>query len=131
MMREHASAVPRHTRAPGEGIRHERSCGQEVAIRFRGGGDPGVSPLMLWHICEEIEHRSSVLNIYNHVGAIHLFLVESLGYARRLTRAGVLVELHVWPGAYHAFGAHDAHVSREARRVARTAIRRALHGDPA
>ena len=64
-----------------------------------------------------------------HIGAIDLFLEESLDYARRLTRASVAVELHVWPGAFHAFGAYDAHVSREARRVARTAIKRALHGD--
>ncbi len=68
---------------------------------------------------------------YIHIGAIDLFLEESLDYARRLTRAGVAVELHVWPGAYHAFGAYDAHVSREARRVARTAIKRALHGGAA
>jgi acetyl esterase/lipase len=65
---------------------------------------------------------------YIHVGALDLFLEESLDYARRLTRAGVSVEMHVWPGAYHAFQAIDAHVSREARRVARNAIKRALHG---
>jgi len=64
-----------------------------------------------------------------HIGAIDLFLEESLDHARRLTRAGVAVELHVWPGAFHAFGAYDTHVSHEARRVARTAIKRALHGD--
>jgi predicted metal-dependent hydrolase len=32
-----------------------------------GGGDPRVAALMLWHFCEEIEHRSSALAIYNHV----------------------------------------------------------------
>lgn len=63
-----------------------------------------------------------------HIGAIDLFLEEAIDYARRLTRAGVSVELHVWPGAFHAFGVFDAHVSREARRVARTAIKRALTG---
>jgi acetyl esterase/lipase len=66
-----------------------------------------------------------------HIGAIDLFLEESLEYARRLTRAGVSVELHVWPGAFHAFGSTDCHVAREARRVARTAIKRALWGDKA
>ncbi|KMS51871.1 hypothetical protein V474_02180 [Novosphingobium barchaimii LL02] len=40
----------------------------------------------------------------------------------------VSVELHVWPGAFHAFGVFDAHVARKARRVARTAIKGALHG---
>jgi acetyl esterase/lipase len=62
------------------------------------------------------------------VGAIDLFLEESLEYARRLTRAGVSVELHVWPGAYHAFSGFDTHVAREARRVAHAALRRAMHG---
>ncbi len=31
------------------------------------GGDPRVSALMLWHFCEEIEHRSSAIKVYNHV----------------------------------------------------------------
>lgn len=37
------------------------------------------------------------------VGALDLFLEEDLEYARRLARAGVAVELHVIPGAYHGF----------------------------
>ena len=76
------------------------------------------------------ENLSGLPPTFIHIGAIDLFLEESLDYARRLTRAGVGVELHVWPGAYHAFGAVDAHVSREARRVARTALQRALNGPP-
>lgn len=38
------------------------------------------------------------------VGALDLFLEEDLEYARRLTRAGVPVEVHVTPGAFHGFG---------------------------
>ena len=52
-------------------------------------------------------------------------------YARRLTRAGVGVELHDLPGAFHAFQSTDCHVSCEAHRVARTAMKRALWGDKA
>lgn len=37
------------------------------------------------------------------VGALDLFLEESIEYARRLIRAGVPTELHVIPGAYHGF----------------------------
>ena len=74
------------------------------------------------------EDLSGLPSTFIHIGAIDLFLEESIEYARRLTRAGVSVELHVWPGAFHAFGSTDCHVSREARRVARTAIKRALHG---
>lgn len=36
-------------------------------------------------------------------GALDLFLEENIDYARRLTRAGVPAELHVYPGAPHSF----------------------------
>jgi len=65
-----------------------------------------------------------------HAGAIDLCLGESIDYAPRLTRAGVAVERHVWPGGFHPFGATDAHVSHEARRAARTAVHRTLRASP-
>jgi acetyl esterase/lipase len=37
------------------------------------------------------------------VGGLDLFLEEDMEYARRLQRAGVPTELHVYPGAYHGF----------------------------
>ena len=37
------------------------------------------------------------------IGALDLFLEETLEYSRRLSRAGVPLELHVIPGAYHGF----------------------------
>ena len=43
-----------------------------------GGGDPRVSALMLWHFCEEIEHRSSALKIYTHVVGNRLFRIRQL-----------------------------------------------------
>jgi triacylglycerol lipase len=39
------------------------------------------------------------------VGALDLFLDEDVDYATRLVRAGVPTELHVYPGAFHAFDA--------------------------
>lgn len=36
------------------------------AVLFRGG-DARVTSLFLWHFCEEIEHRSSALMVYDHV----------------------------------------------------------------
>lgn len=38
-------------------------------------------------------------------GSLDLFFDENLDYAKRLTAAGVPVELHVYPGAVHAFNA--------------------------
>lgn len=84
-----------------------------------------VSPYCSPAIAEDL---SGLPPTYIHIGAIDLFLEESIDYTRRLMRAGVSVELHVWPGAFHAFGSTDCHVSREARRVARAAIKRALWG---
>lgn len=39
------------------------------------------------------------------VGALDLFVDESMEYAKRLIRAGVPAELHVYPGAIHGFDA--------------------------
>ncbi|HEY2178921.1 MAG TPA: alpha/beta hydrolase [Caulobacteraceae bacterium] len=36
-------------------------------------------------------------------GALDLFVDEDIDYARRLMRAGVPTELHVYPGAFHGF----------------------------
>lgn len=64
---------------------------------------------------------------YMMVGALDLFLEEDLEYARRLTRAGVPVELHVVPGAYHGFGlATDAPQTKQAQQWRLDALARAL-----
>ena len=63
------------------------------------------------------------------VGALDLFLEENLDYGRRLTRAGVPVELHVYPGAFHGFGAAtEARTTLAAARDSREALRRAMFG---
>lgn len=60
-------------------------------------------------------------------GALDLFLEENLDYARRLARAGVPIELHVYPGAFHGFdfAPHTA-VAAQARRDSREALKRLL-----
>jgi len=43
-------------------------------------------------------------------------------------RQGVPVEMHVYPGAYHAFNiAPDAKVAQDARRDSLSALQRVLH----
>jgi acetyl esterase/lipase len=66
------------------------------------------------------------------VGALDLFVDESVDYARRLHAAGVPCELHVYAGAPHGFQmAWRAAVTRAADRDSHAALRRALCAKPA
>lgn len=53
------------------------------------GGDARVASLMLWHFCEEIEHRSSGLVIYNHVVGKYFYRVGNfnkfMGHVKEVT----------------------------------------------
>ena len=61
------------------------------------------------------------------VGSLDLFVDECLAYTARLTRAGVPVELIVYPGCCHGFKmARDAPVTLRAERDNVHALRRAL-----
>jgi acetyl esterase/lipase len=62
------------------------------------------------------------------VGALDLFVEEDLDYGRRLIRSGVPVELHVYPGGFHAFDVSpSAAVARQMRRESLDALARALN----
>jgi triacylglycerol lipase len=65
---------------------------------------------------------------YLATAALDLLAEEDIDYAGRLMRAGVSVELQVYPGAFHAFDYDPrASVSARARRDSRDALSRALH----
>jgi acetyl esterase/lipase len=63
-------------------------------------GGPDVSPYAAAARAEQLEGLPPA---FIGVGTLDLFLEEDLEYARRLMRAGVPTELHVYPGAFHAF----------------------------
>lgn len=65
---------------------------------------------------------------YFAIGALDMFLPDNLDYAARLNGAGVATELHVYPGAFHAFDAFApmARVSRKFVADRDDALRRAL-----
>ena len=66
---------------------------------------------------------------YIHVRGRDGFLREDIAYATRLLASDVPVELHVLPGAPHAFDvlAADAEISRTALSLSDAALRRALN----
>jgi len=91
---------------------HNNRYGWSSLLGREPGGE-GVSP---YAAAARAEDLSGLPPAYIHVGALDLFLEEDLEYARRLMRAGVPTELHVYPGAFHGFElAADSAVARQAR----------------
>ncbi len=87
-------------------------------------GGPDVSP---YASAARAEHLEGLPPTFISVGALDLFLEEDMEYARRLIRAGVPTELHVYPGAFHGYNlVADAQVSQTALRDELAALRRGL-----
>lgn len=88
-------------------------------------GGPDVSP---YAAAARARHLEGLPPTFIAVGALDLFLEEDLEYARRLMRAGVPTELHVYPGAYHGFRlAEGAWVSQALEREQFAVLKRAFH----
>lgn len=95
-----------------------------TALLGQEPGDPKVSP---YAAAARAEHLEGLPPTYISVGSLDLFLEEDLEYARRLLRAGVPTELHVYPGAFHGFNmAADASVTQAFVRDQLNALKRAL-----
>jgi acetyl esterase/lipase len=91
------------------------------------GAEPGSDGVSPYAAAARAEDLAGLPPTFIATGALDLFLEEDLDYARRLTRAGVPVELHVYPGAYHGFQwERRAEVARQADRDSRAALARAL-----
>jgi acetyl esterase/lipase len=65
------------------------------------GREPGGADVSPYAAAARAEHLEGLAPAFIGVGALDLLLEENLEYARRLSRAGVPVELHVYPGAFH------------------------------
>jgi triacylglycerol lipase len=93
------------------------------------GEEPGSSGISPYAAAARAADVSGLPPTYISVGGLDLFLEENLTYADRLSRAGVPVELHMYPRAYHGFyRATNARVTRQAEHDTREALRRFLHG---
>lgn len=92
------------------------------------GCEPGARELSPYAAAARAADLTRLPPAFIGVGALDLFLEEDIEYARRLTRAGVPVELHVYPGAYHGFErlAPTAHVARAMMSQLLTALCMAL-----
>jgi acetyl esterase/lipase len=67
------------------------------------GGPPGGADVSAFAAPARASDLSALPPTFIICGALDLFLEEDLDYARRLIRAGVPTELHVYPGAPHGF----------------------------
>ncbi|MDG0808839.1 alpha/beta hydrolase [Cohnella rhizosphaerae] len=92
---------------------------------YLGGGDgPYAAPA-------RAERLEGLPPAYICIGQLDLFRDETISYAARLAQAGVEVELHLYPGCYHAFEnfVRDASVSKRARESYIGALARAFAGE--
>ncbi len=71
-----------------------------AALLGQEPGGTGVSP---YAAAARAENLAGLPSAFIAVGTLDLFLEEDLEYARRLIRAAVPTELHVYPGAFHGF----------------------------
>lgn len=91
------------------------------------GQEPGSDGISPYAAAARAENLARLPSTFIAVGALDLFLEEDMEYARRLTRAGVPTELHVYPGVYHGFQmVPSAWVTQAVARDQISAIRRAL-----
>jgi acetyl esterase/lipase len=91
------------------------------------GQAPGGADVSPYAAAARAESVAGLPPTFISVGALDLFLDEDMEYARRLLRAGVPTELHVYPGAYHGFNlAAEAQVTQAYDRDILGSLRRAF-----
>lgn len=90
----------------------------------RAPGGPDVSP---YAAAARATRLGGLPPAFIATGALDLFTEENLDYARRLMAEGVPVEMHVYPGAPHAFmWAEGARVTQDYSRTAMAAMARGI-----
>ena len=119
-------ATPSSRMLDGEGSwdRNDNAFGWTCLLGDRRGTD-AVSHYAAPARCEDL---TGLPRTYLDVGSTETFRDEVLDYARRLSEAGVTVDLHLWGGGFHAFDvvAPDAAVSRAAIATRNDFIERAF-----
>ena len=91
------------------------------------GHEPGGADVPAYAAASRATDLVGLPPCFIAVGTLDLFVDEDIDYARRLIAAGVPTELHVYPGAFHAFDQMPhAHVTRRFVRDAEIALQRAF-----
>jgi acetyl esterase/lipase len=106
---------------------HNNRFGWRALLGREPGGDD-VSP---YAAAARAEDLSGLPPAFISTGSLDLFVEEDIEYARRLLRAGVPTELHVYPGGFHGFDFDmAATVSASARRDSLSALARFMERKP-
>lgn len=95
------------------------------------GREPGGRDIPPYAAPARAQDLTGLPPAYVMVGTADPFRDEDIAYAQRLMEAGVLTELHVWPGAFHGFEGlvPEAWLSRRARAEVLTVLGKALVRD--
>ena len=102
---------------------HNNRFGWTALLGSEPGGE-GISP---YAAAARAEDLTGLPPTFLSTGALDLFLEEDIEYARRLMRAGVPTELHVYPGGFHGFDFDPAaEIAANARRDSLNALTRFL-----
>lgn len=119
-------SVPNHV---GEFIWTVHS--NQIGWRALLGGEPGGENTPAYAAAARAKDLAKLPPTFIYVGSVDLFVAESIEYAQRLVRAGVPIELHVYPGAYHGFEMMaDSEVAKVANGARENALRCALKSRP-
>lgn len=96
------------------------------AILFRGG-DQRLASMLLWHFCEEIEHRSSALVVYDHVVGDYWYRIKNT--RKFQAHAGALFDIAIEKFKEHVPDVpHDAYQGNPFADVPRLATMRSAIG---
>jgi acetyl esterase/lipase len=118
--------TPSSQELEGEGVwdRVSNTTGWTALLGEARGG-PDVSPYAAPARATDL---SGLPATFIDVGSVETFRDEDIDYAARLSRAGVSVELHVWPGGFHGFEmfAPETSLAQAARAARHGYLRRVL-----
>jgi triacylglycerol lipase len=103
-------------------------AGNRQAWRYYLGAEPGVGDVSSHAAAARATDLAGLPPTFIGTGALDLFIDEDLDYARRLSHAGVPVEVYCAPGAYHGFDAlaPTAKISQQFNNLLIDALKRAF-----